>query len=64
MSQKNYTLFGAIVGLADKLTNIAPKSVVFFGTPGRTMDKEGIDRRIGTKPPRKKSVVKDNPRVK
>ena len=28
------------------------------------MDKEGIDRRIGTKPPRKKSVVKDNPRVK
>ena len=30
----------------------------------RTMDKEGIDRRIGTKPPRKKSVVKDNPRVK
>ena len=28
------------------------------------MDKEGIDRRIGNKLPRKKSVVKDNPRVK
>ena len=26
---KNWTLFGAIVGLADKLTNIAPKSVQF-----------------------------------
>ena len=28
--KKNWTLFGAIVGLADKLTNIAPKSVQFF----------------------------------
>ena len=28
--QKNWTLFGAIVGLADKLTNIAPKSVQVF----------------------------------
>ena len=33
VSQKNWTKLGAIVVLADKLINIAPNFVQFFGTP-------------------------------